>query len=190
MCAQVVVGFANELHKPSVLDPVVVGSPSRKKINLTLLIKYQFSAIHVDAGEIAAIVGAEWESRGIDADTGSVDVEALAQTVAQKYHALVMLSGAIDYVSDGVNLLKNEQSEPMLTVNVGSGDILSSTLGACLAVSSDSCSAGIVTARILTCARAKAVQYSHSLGSWMVWFFDELTTIDSAAIQEGYNNDQ
>lgn len=98
--------------------------------------------------------------------------------------------GAIDYVSDGVNLLKNEQSEPMLTVNVGSGDILSSTLGACLAVSSDSCSAGIVTARILTCAGAKTVQYSHSLGSWMVRFFDELTTIDSVAIQEGYSNAQ
>ena len=42
--------------------------------------------------------------KGVDAGQGEVDLKAVAEKVAQRYGCTVLISGAVDIVSDGTQL--------------------------------------------------------------------------------------
>lgn len=119
---------ANANRRPTVLDPVAVASIPHR---LTLA-RYRFTAIRGNASEIAALLGQAQASHGIDAGQSTGDLAALAQECARRYQTCVLLSGPVDYLSDGQQVVTNHLSTPLLATNVGSGDLLSSILAAYL----------------------------------------------------------
>lgn len=59
---------ANQMGKPVVLDPVAVGAIEyRLQVAQELLEEIDVAVIRGNAGEIAALAGVNWESKGIDA---------------------------------------------------------------------------------------------------------------------------
>lgn len=129
---------ANSQGKPLVLDPVAVaGSPYRSQVVDSLLRDYDFAAIRGNVGEIAFLAGIAWDTHGIDAGSGEADFEQLtsiAKTCAQKYHTVVVMTGEIDYISDGRTVQSVPFGTPAFATHVGTGDLLSSLVAAFLAV--------------------------------------------------------
>lgn len=170
---------------PTVLDPVAVGSIKyRLKIAQELLAAYHFTVIRGNAGEIAALAGADWQAYGIDAGTGSHDLVAIAQSCAAKYHCIVVLSGATDVVTDGRQTVLNPLSTDWFTVNVGSGDMLSSVIAAYLGLNCDCFKACAVATKAFSIAGAAAAQQKPGLGAWQAAFFDQLSQLSTAFIQK------
>ncbi|WP_076461297.1 hydroxyethylthiazole kinase [Limosilactobacillus caccae] len=175
---------ATDDSKPLVLDPVAVGAiPSRRKIATDLLAKYHFDIIRGNAGEIAALVGETGKSHGIDAGVVS-DQVSLAKKCAQKYHAIVVLTGKIDTITDGEHTYRNELETPMLAINVGSGDMLSSIIAAFAAVTGNQLKACMIATTMFSASGVIANRHSVGLGSWQTQFFDHLTLMDSRMMQE------
>lgn len=169
---------ANQLQKPLVLDPVACGATAfRQQVTTSLLAEHRFTVIRGNAGEIANLAGASWESHGIDAGDGDEDLIAIAQQCANRYQTTVVLSGPVDIITDGQQVLQNDQGTDWLAVNVGSGDILTSIIGALLGQGADSMTAGWLGCRLVTTAGQNAVKGTHGLGSWQAHFLDELTLI-------------
>ncbi|HIZ95538.1 MAG TPA: hydroxyethylthiazole kinase, partial [Candidatus Ligilactobacillus excrementavium] len=78
---------ANRAFKPVVLDPVAVGAIDyRLQVAQELLDEIDVAVIRGNAGEIAALAGADWTSKGIDAGQGQGDLVEIAQQAAQKFH--------------------------------------------------------------------------------------------------------
>ncbi|PWF99771.1 hydroxyethylthiazole kinase [Levilactobacillus bambusae] len=130
--------LANEFHKPLILDPVAVGAVKfRQETIFGLLSDFHPDIIRGNAGEIAALAELEWNAKGIDAGDGTGDLTEIAVACARKWHCIVMLSGTIDYVTDGQTVVRIENGTPLFQLHVGSGDMVSSIVAAFAAVSAD-----------------------------------------------------
>ena len=142
--------------KPLVLDPVV---PSRLKFAHSLLNDFHFDVIRGNASEIAALVEADNTSHGIDAGKVPNQVQ-IAETCARRYRSIVVLTGETDLITDGQVIYENPFSAEMLTMNVGSGDMLSSIIAAFLGTTTNTWDACIVATVLVSAAGVLANRYS------------------------------
>ncbi|AEB28769.1 hydroxyethylthiazole kinase [Carnobacterium sp. 17-4] len=127
-------GKANELSIPIVLDPVGVGSTSYRKQLVQLLLKnIQFNLIRCNAGELAAIAGEVWQSKGVDSGTGEIDIALVAKRIALQYRCLVIVTGKSDFITNGHEGLYVSGGKEIATHITGTGCLLSAICAASLA---------------------------------------------------------
>lgn len=182
--------------KPLVLDPVAVGAITwRQKIAKELLAEFHFDVIRGNASEIAALIGAADHSHGIDAGEVTHQLQ-VATDCARRFQAIVILTGKTDLITDGNHYYTNPIGTNMLTVNVGSGDILASLTAAFLGTTANSWDACIVATVMVAVAGTLAAHHSPTaLGSWQVQFLNQLSTMNTARLlnfiqeSEGKQND-
>lgn len=184
---RVVGKLANQYHKPVVLDPVAVGAvPYRKEVALALLSDFQVDVIRGNAGEIAALAGIDWQAKGIDAGEGNQDLDLIAQSCAQKQHCVVILSGPTDVISDGQRVVHVLNGTPLFQLHVGSGDMLSSIVGAFAAVTADYFEAAQTACAVFaTAGQIVAEQLAEERpGTFAVQLMDELHLVTRAEIEQ------
>lgn len=126
---------ANALGIPVLLDPVGVAAISARQQRVKALLQaVKFSAIRGNAAELAYLAGASWQPKGVDAGSGSADLAAVCRQLARRYQCVVMMSGAVDIVSDGEQTARLYNGTPMFPKITASGCLLSAVTGAFLAV--------------------------------------------------------
>lgn len=126
---------ANKQGVPAVLDPVGVGATSyRQEVIQQLLQQVKFTLIRCNEGELATIAGAEWRAKGVDSGQGNIDTIIVAQEVAKKYDTIVVVTGAVDIVTDGTIVKKVAGGHERMTLVTGSGCLLSALCTAALTV--------------------------------------------------------
>ncbi|KDR74997.1 hypothetical protein GALMADRAFT_69745 [Galerina marginata CBS 339.88] len=131
--------FANSFRKPVVFDPVGVGASAFRKASVkSLLDTWQASVIKGNAGELAALAGTtEVESKGVDSvGSGFKDPKNFVRNFAKRERCVVVLTGAVDYVSDGVSVVALHNGDEILGRFTGSGCILGSIIASYCATAS------------------------------------------------------
>ena len=171
---------ATNLDKPVILDPVAVAVPFRSKAVQTLMREGHVDIIRGNAAEIAWFADIDFDSQGIDA-TGSGDVIAIAQLAAEKTGAIIALSGAKDVISDGHQTAVIETDVPLLSTNVGTGDALSSMIGAFVAESLTMENV-MYTMATFKLAGLKASHQITTPGFYSMQLLDELAAITSEEV--------
>ena len=124
---------SNNTGKPIVLDPVGMGASGfRKQVVHDLLAQTAITLIKGNAAELGCLAdNIEVEARGVDAGRGVIaNPVELVKGVAKKFGTLVLLSGKVDYLTDGERTLAVENGSPLLGRITGSG----CALGVALAV--------------------------------------------------------
>ncbi|QUW20433.1 hydroxyethylthiazole kinase [Sporosarcina sp. Marseille-Q4063] len=161
---------------PVVLDPVGVGATSFRKENVQrILNEVDVTLIRCNAGELAAIAGVDWQAKGVDAGDGDADIEEIAKEVARKHNCLVAVSGTIDIVTDGHEIMKITGGHPLMTRVTGVGCLLSSVVGAFLAVAHENQMEAAATAlTFYKCAGEKAAKLAVGPGDFAVHFLNAL----------------
>ncbi|AQU80623.1 hydroxyethylthiazole kinase [Planococcus faecalis] len=129
---------ANQLGIPVVLDPVGAGA-SNFRIHAVreILETVDVSVLRCNAGELAAVVGKEWQFKGVDAGEGLLDVKELAMSTAKQLGLIVAVTGKIDCVTDGDCVDEIPFGSPIMASITGTGCLLSSVVAAGLAVDSE-----------------------------------------------------
>ncbi|MFS0576046.1 hydroxyethylthiazole kinase [Sporosarcina sp. 179-K 3D1 HS] len=172
---------ANEHGKPVILDPVGAGATAfRKDSVLRILKEVDVTLIRCNAGEIAAIAGADWQSKGVDSGEGEADVVKLAKQVAATHHCLVAVSGEVDIVTDGQDVLSITGGHPLMTRVTGVGCLLSSVVGAFLAVANEKRLEAAATA--LTFYKQVGEQAAATAtgpGDFAVYFLNGLSSLEN-----------
>ncbi|MDP4151857.1 MAG: hydroxyethylthiazole kinase [Bacillota bacterium] len=125
---------ANELKIPVVLDPVGAGaSPLRNDTVNKLISEIKFSVIRGNMSEIRFISGLHASTRGVDASEADVKgTESgiqVAEELAEKLKCVVAITGAVDYVSDGIRTVSIKNGHPMLSSVTGTGCMCTSLIG-------------------------------------------------------------
>ncbi|XKE94742.1 hydroxyethylthiazole kinase [Metaplanococcus flavidus] len=167
---------ANQEKIPVVLDPVGAGATAfRREAVQKLLTEIDVSVLRCNAGELAAIGGVEWASKGVDAGSGNIDLEDLAARVAKEYSLVVAVTGETDIVADGSRVERITGGDRMMGSVTGMGCLLSAVTAAFTAVSPDDPTAAAIEAlKFYSAAGEKAAAISEGPGSFRDTFLDVL----------------
>lgn len=126
---------ANQKGIPVVLDPVgVAATPFRQEVVERILKEVHPTVIKGNAGEIAALVGADIEARGVDS-IGSGNIDDIAEKAGKKFHTAIVITGKTDVIFANHKLIYNKTGHPLLSSITGSGCLLGSIVAACLTTS-------------------------------------------------------
>ncbi|MTD31153.1 hydroxyethylthiazole kinase [Planomicrobium sp. YIM 101495] len=179
-------GAANEAGIPVVLDPVGAGAtPFRLATVRQLLEEIEIALLRCNAGELAAIAGAEWQAKGVDAGDGAANIEELAIETARRYGLIVAVTGEIDIVTDGETVERIPYGSSAMSAVTGMGCLLSSVAAAFLAVSPKPSVAAVAEAsRFYAIAGERAAERSRGPGSLQQHFLDELACLTETDMAE------
>ena len=134
---QAALKIAEKYNVPAVLDPVACGAGEyRKKVAQDLITNYKLSAIRGNAGEIAALIGGDVASKGVDSATVE-DIGALALKANKKLNIPIVVTGEIDAIAvDGkVKLIKNGSA--MMPKVIGTGCLLGAVVASFVGLNND-----------------------------------------------------
>lgn len=160
---------ANKANIPWVLDPVAAGGiPWRNEV-IKEFVNLQPTAIRGNASEILFLGGEGSGGKGVDSIDSSDEALNAAVNLAKQAQTIVVVTGEVDYATDGKRILATRGGHPMITQVVGTGCSLSALLAAFLASSKDdplfaaiSCCAYVNAAGTMAGAKSKGPGSFHN----------------------------
>ena len=183
---------ANELGIPIVLDPVGVGATSFRTDSANrLLLNLRIAIIKGNAAEIAILAGGLAEIKGVESIAVSGDISNLAAILAKETGAVVVVTGAVDWVTDGSRAVAVHNGHVLMSKVVGTGCMTASVLGCFVSVSKDMFAAAVGALVSFNVAAEIAAQETSAPAAFKVALFDALfclteTTVDTMQnIREG-----
>lgn len=162
---------------PWVLDPVAVGVLDYRTRFAHELLALKPTAIRGNASEIIALAGLNACGRGVDSVNDSLGALPAARVLAKQTEAIVAITGAVDYVTDGACDYAISGGHALMQRVVGTGCGLSAVVAAfCTSKASriEQLVAVATACRIMSCAGTLAMKVSSGPGSFVPAFLDAL----------------
>ena len=178
--AMMAAGMSSKNGRPVVIDPVGCASSAFRRGKCLELIKaVQPSCIRGNAAEIKALATDHNTGRGVDdLEAETPDAARSAMDLARKTGAIVVASGETDYIADGIRLYEVKGGTVWMSRVTGTGCMLSSLLGAFLAVENSALSAAACCAMMNTCAEkalAETAGRQGGTGTFHICLMDALS---------------
>ena len=127
-------GVATARRIPVVLDPVGAGATEfRTSTSRRILDLVDVTVLRGNAGEVATLIGADAEVRGVESIAAGIDAAELARTAARRLGVIASVTGPIDHVSDGERVLAIANGHALLATVTGTGCMSSALTGCFLA---------------------------------------------------------
>ncbi|CAM2918402.1 hydroxyethylthiazole kinase [Paenibacillus sediminis] len=178
---------ANAHHVPVVFDPVGAGAtPYRTAAARKIVQEVEVNVIRGNAAELAHVIGERWEIKGVDAGKSSgEDTILLAQKAAKQLNTIVAITGREDVITDGESGYLIRNGHPLLTKVTGTGCLLTSVIGAFLAVEKDWLLAGAsaLTTYGVAAEIAANRKAEEGPGSFQIELLNQLMKVSSEDIQ-------
>jgi hydroxyethylthiazole kinase len=129
---------ATERGIPVVLDPVGAGATSyRTETARRILEEVGVTVLRGNAGEVATLVGADAEVRGVESIASGIEPAEIALQAGRQLGLVASVTGPVDHVSDGELTLAVANGHPLLAAVTGTGCISSALTGCFLAAKPD-----------------------------------------------------
>ena len=123
------------LGKPWVLDPVGCGATPYRTGVAVELAGLRPTIIRGNASEVMRLAGAAGAGgKGVDSTAGSDAALPAAMALARRTGAVVAITGAVDFATDGEAVVAVEAGDPLMTLSTALGCALSAVTGAFAAV--------------------------------------------------------
>jgi len=168
---------ADRTNTPWVLDPVAVGVLAYRTAIVEKLAGFRPTVIRGNASEILALNGLSGGARGVDATVSSDEALPAAVELARSTGAVVALSGRVDFVTDGVDVISVEGGNEIMTKVTGTGCTLGALIAAFLPVTESPLRAAAAASAIYASVGERAAWKAQGPGSFAVTFLDRLSTI-------------
>lgn len=179
---------AEAAHKagiPVIFDPVGAGAtPYRSETCRRMLEECRPSVIRGNASEIMALLNVSSRTKGVDSTASSDSAVASAKELASATGAVVVISGAVDYVTDGSRLESVTNGHPMMSKVTGMGCTATAVTGAFAAVNSDLCEASLHAMTVMGVAGEIAARNAKGPGSLQMEFLDALYCLDETLLRK------
>ncbi len=174
---------AGRAGTPWLFDPVGVGATAYRNGVAASLITHKPSIIRGNASEILALAGGAG-GKGVDASHGVEEAEAVARNLAERTGAVVAVTGASDYVTDGARQKRIDNGHPMMARVTATGCSLTAVMAAAVAVTADPFTAAGHALAAYGIAGEIAAEAAAGPGSFRVAFLDAIANLDQAAIAD------
>ncbi len=178
--------FAVELGRPWVLDPVAIAASQERHALAKRLSGLQPTVIRGNAAEILAMAADEEPpAAGVDSALDAAEALDAAQDLSRATGAVVAVTGAVDYVTDGVRLAAVANGHHLMTRVTGVGCALSALVAACCTVEEDALVAAANGLAILGLAGELAAHDATGPASFRTGLIDRLYSLDQDSLDAG-----
>jgi hydroxyethylthiazole kinase len=177
---------ASERGIPIVLDPVGAGATTyRTETAARILDELDVTVLRGNQGEIATLLGADAEVRGVESMAIGLEPQALARGAAAELGVVASVTGPIDHVSDGERDLDVANGHPLLAAVTGTGCISSALTGCFLAVKpQEPLEAAAEALAALGVAAEDAAAGAEGPGTFHARLYDALAALDPDTLDE------
>jgi hydroxyethylthiazole kinase len=185
--AMVLAGGAASAHKiPVVLDPVGAGATVyRTDTARRLLDEVRVTVLRGNAGEVATLVGAKAEVRGVESITAGLEPAELAREAGRRLGLVASVTGAVDHVSDGERVLAVANGDPLLAAVTGTGCMSSALTGCFLAAKpEDPLEAAAEALAAFGVAAEDAAAGASGPGTFHARLYDALAALDPDTLDD------
>lgn len=163
---------------PWVLDPAgICASGIRRRTAIHLTEKYKPSVIRGNASEIKALAGMASGSGGIDSSISSEEAVDAAKQLAASSGAVVSLSGAVDYITDGKQLETIKNGDYIMSRTTAMGCTATVLTAAFCSVSRNPFSGALNAMALMGVTGERAAGISKGPSSFRTGFLDTLYSI-------------
>ncbi len=169
--------------KPWVLDPVAHYATSfRRKAAADLLVLHP-TIVRGNASEIIALAGGESHGQGVDSRDPVELAEASATLLAGRHRAIVAVTGAVDFVTDGAKAVRIHGGSPLMPQVTALGCALTCLVGAFAALTpTDPFSGTVAALAMFAVAGEQAARNADGPGSFAWRFLDALAMLDGETL--------
>ncbi|KND61390.1 Hydroxyethylthiazole kinase [Candidatus Burkholderia verschuerenii] len=180
------VDAARDAGTPWALDPVAVGPLSFRTAFAFDLLDAKPAVIRGNASEIISLSGGAASGRGVDSTAATDAALDAAQVLALKTQAIVAVTGATDYITDGKRVVALANGSPLMTRVTGVGCALSATVAAFVGAASRAewFDATVAAIAYSTIAGELAARDAAMPGSFAVAYLDRLASVDEATFDK------
>ncbi|SUB75170.1 hydroxyethylthiazole kinase [Peptoniphilus indolicus] len=178
--------MAEKYQKPLVLDAVGAGSSSIRNEFTDGFIKNKISIIHGNYSEIAYIVNKSSNSKGVDASVDeSISMVDVAIKASQITNSVIVVTGKIDYVTDGKTCYSIDNGVAEMQLVTGCGCMLTGLLSAGAAATNNFLESALTITTLMSVAGERAKNGIRGLGDFHINLINELSTINYKILKEG-----
>ncbi|MDD4141193.1 MAG: hydroxyethylthiazole kinase [Bacteroidales bacterium] len=168
---------------PIIFDPVGAGATFYRTDTCHKIIEECHpSIIRGNASEIMALIKHDIKTKGVDSSEASDTAVEAAKELAVTTGAVVSISGATDYITDGTTVMAVTNGHEMMTKVTGLGCTASAITGAFAAVNRNYLMAATEAMVVMGITGEVAVIESEGPGSLQMNFIDELYNLDETTI--------
>lgn len=160
-----------------VLDPVAIGALPVRTALAAELLEARPAIVRGNPSEVIALAGLGAGGRGVDSTVGAEDALEAAVTIARSAGSVVAVSGEVDIITDGTEVVRVAGGDRLLTLVTGGGCSLGATMAGFLAVC-DPFSAAVAASVAHAVAAEHAAKASSGPGSFAVGFLDALAALE------------
>jgi hydroxyethylthiazole kinase len=185
--AMLLAGRAANAHGvPVVLDPVGAGATAyRTQTAKRILGEVDVAVLRGNAGEVATLVGVEAEVRGVESIGTGGDPAELAREAARTLGLVASVTGPVDHVSDGKDVIAIANGDPLMASITGTGCMSTALTGCFLAVNRERAFEAAAEALVaFGVAGEDAARDAKGPGSFHVALYDALAALDPATLDE------
>ncbi len=174
---------AYDAKTPWTLDPVAVGAGISSAILLGSLVPAPGGNTRQRLGN-PALSGMALGGRGVDTTEAALAALPAAQALARQIDCIVVVTGEVDYVTNGQRTLSIPGGDPLMTRIVGTGCALSAVVAASCALPGAALDNVASACCWMKLAGQAAAERSEGPGSFIPAFLDALYHLDVEAANE------
>jgi hydroxyethylthiazole kinase len=177
---------ATERKIPVVLDPVGAGATKyRTETAKRILDEVDVTVLRGNAGEVATLVGAAAEVRGVESIGTGVESAELAREAASSLGVVASVTGPVDHVSDGERTLAIANGDAFLATVTGTGCMSSALTGCFLAAKPEEpLEAAAEALAAFGVAAESAAAGADGPGTFHARLYDALYSLDPGSLDE------
>ena len=169
---------------PCVFDPVGAGaSKYRTKTCKEMIERCKPTIIRGNASEIMVLANLSEKTKGVDSTHSSdISIDA-AKQLAKEYACVVSVSGATDYITDGITIHEITNGSPLMPKITGMGCSATAITAAFAACNNDMLEAATCAMAIIGISGEIAAEKSNGPGSLQMNFLDTLFHLSEQQIK-------
>lgn len=172
---------AQQAGTPWVLDPVAIGALQLRTRLAQELLRYRPAVIKGNASEILTLDGLDGRGKGVDATVPTRAALASAVRLAQQTGAVTVVTGAVDYLTDGTQIIEVAGGHPLMARVTGVGCALGGVMAAFLATAPSPLRAATAACAIFGATGAQAGRDCAGPGSFPARWLDLLYQLGEPA---------
>ena len=176
---------AHEKGIPVVFDPVGVGAtPYRNQVAALIVKTCKPSIIRGNASEIMSLAKENTATKGVDSTASSNAALDAAKRLAHETGTVVVISGEVDFITDGKTVCSVKNGSPLMPKVTGMGCTATAIVGAFAAINSNMLVAATHAMAVMGVAGEIAAQKAEGPGTMQLHFIDALYNLTAKTLAE------